>query len=58
MLRVGLVEHVVGGGVKGGYVFIGESEDRVARLTLIVFTSSNKNVRTLSVVGLPGDGDT
>jgi len=59
VLRVGLVELVIGGGDSGSDVFVGESEDPVAGfagLGLHLFEQEREG--TLSVVGLPGDGDT
>jgi hypothetical protein len=58
VLRVGPVELVIGGGVDGGDVFVGEGEDPLAgaaaaRLHLL----EQDREGTLRVVGLPGDGD-
>ena len=57
MLRVGPVQLVIGGGVDGGDVFVGEGEDPLAgvaaaRLHLL----KQERDGALHVVGLPGDG--
>jgi hypothetical protein len=58
VLRVGLVELVVGGGVEGGNVFISEAEDPVAGLaTARLHLLEQEREGALRVVGLPGDGD-
>jgi hypothetical protein len=58
VLRVGPVELIIGGGVDGGDVFVGEGEDPLAgvaaaRLHLL----EQEREGALRVVGLPGDGD-
>ena len=58
VLKVGLVELVVGGGVEGGNVFISEAEDPVAGLaTARLHLLEQEREGALRVVGLPGDGD-
>lgn len=59
VLRILLSALVIGVGVEGSDVFVGESEGPVARFTglgLHLFEHERKG--TLNVVGLPGDGDT
>lgn len=58
VLRVGPVKLVIGGGVDGGDVSVGEGEDPLAgvaaaRLHLL----EQEREGALRVVGLPGDGD-
>ena len=58
VLRVGLVELVVGGGVEGSNMFISEAKDPVARLaTARLHLLEQEREGALRVVGLPGDGD-
>ena len=58
VLRVGIVEHVIGGGVEGGNVFVGEAEDPVAGLAAArLHLLEQEREGALRVIGLPGDGD-
>ena len=59
VLRVGPLELVIGGGVDGGDVFVGEGEDTLAGVTTARLHLLEQNRGgALRVVGLLGDGDT
>jgi len=58
VLRVGSVELVIGGGVDGGDVFVGEGEDPLAGVAAArPHLLEQEREGALRVVGLPSDGD-
>lgn len=58
VLRVGIIEHVIGGGVEGRNVFVGEAEDPVAGLTAACLHLLEQECEgALHIIGLPGNGD-